>query len=69
MATEKNITVIILAGGKSSRMKTEKGLVLFRGKPLVRHAIAVLKKITGTILIITANPAYHQRLRSYVPGV
>jgi molybdopterin-guanine dinucleotide biosynthesis protein A len=44
MATEKNITVIILAGGKSSRMKTEKGLVLFRGKPLVLHAIAVLKK-------------------------
>lgn len=55
-----DITAIILAGGKSSRMKTEKGLVLFRGKPLVQYVIDAAQKITGHIIIVTANPAYRQ---------
>jgi molybdopterin-guanine dinucleotide biosynthesis protein A len=53
-----DITAIILAGGKSSRMKMEKGLVLFNGKPLVQHVIDAVKKITGHILIVTANADY-----------
>lgn len=60
MPVHKNITAIILAGGKSSRMKTEKGLVPFNGKPLVQHVIDAVKKITDNILIVTANPAYRQ---------
>ncbi|NOT50426.1 MAG: molybdenum cofactor guanylyltransferase [Chitinophagaceae bacterium] len=58
MPLEKNITAIILAGGKSSRMGTEKGLVIFNGKPLVQHVIDALKKITDNIIIITQDPAY-----------
>lgn len=58
MPESTNITAIILAGGKSSRMKQEKGLVYFNGKMLVEHVIDALKKITGSIIIITANPAY-----------
>ena len=38
MTEEKSITAIILAGGKSTRMKTEKGLVSFRGKMIVEQA-------------------------------
>ncbi|HWR33008.1 MAG TPA: molybdenum cofactor guanylyltransferase [Chitinophagaceae bacterium] len=53
-------TAIILAGGKSSRMKTDKGLVFFNGKMLVQHVIESLKKITGSIIIISGNPAYKQ---------
>lgn len=60
MPAQKNITAIILAGGKSSRMKTEKGLVLFQGKPLVQHVIEAAKKITDTIIIVTSNPDYKQ---------
>ena len=60
MPEQKEITAIILAGGKSSRMKEEKGLVYFNGKMLVEHVIASVSKITNRVIIITANPAYLQ---------
>ena len=60
MPEQKAITAIILAGGKSSRMKEDKGLVYFNGKMLVEHVIASAKKITNHIIFITANPAYRQ---------
>ena len=60
MPEQKEKTAIILAGGKSSRMKEDKGLVSFNGKMLVEHVIESIKKITGKIIIITANPAYKQ---------
>lgn len=56
-----NITVVILAGGKSSRMKAEKGLVLFRDKMLIEHVLSSARAITEKILIVTSNPDY-QRL-------
>lgn len=59
MALSKPITIIILAGGKSSRMGTDKGLVLFNGKPLVEHVIDAAKKVAGTIFIVSSNKAYN----------
>jgi molybdopterin-guanine dinucleotide biosynthesis protein A len=56
----KEITVIILAGGKSKRMGEEKGLVNFNGKKMVQYVIEAAKKITDNIIIITANAAYKQ---------
>lgn len=60
MHEQKVITAIILAGGKSTRMKEDKGLVFFNGKMLVQHVIESLNTITGNIIIITANPVYKQ---------
>ena len=60
MPYKKNITAIILAGGKSTRMKTEKGLIYFGNKPLIEHVIESVKKITDSIIIITQNPAYEK---------
>lgn len=60
MPDDKNITAIILAGGKSSRMKEDKGLMIFNGKALVQHVINAARTVTGNIIIITANPAYQQ---------
>jgi molybdopterin-guanine dinucleotide biosynthesis protein A len=60
MSERKEITAIILAGGKSSRMKEDKGLVYFNGKMLVEHVIHTIKKITNSVIIITANPSYKQ---------
>jgi molybdopterin-guanine dinucleotide biosynthesis protein A len=60
MPDQKEITTIILAGGKSSRMKEDKGLVYFRDKMLVEHVIKSVKKLTAHIIIITANSAYKQ---------
>lgn len=60
MSLKKNISAIILAGGKSSRMGREKGLVIFNNKPLVQHVIDALKKITANIIIVTQNKEYEQ---------
>ena len=49
----------ILAGGRSSRMGSNKALLPFRGRPLIRHQIDVLAPLTDD-LMIGANeaPAY-----------
>lgn len=60
MTGHKEITAIILAGGKSSRMKQEKGLVLFNGKKLIEYVIEAIKNITNNIIVITPNPDYKQ---------
>ncbi len=52
------ITGIVLAGGKSRRMGTEKGLLKFGGKHLIEHAIAVLEKVCGQIIIIENSDTY-----------
>jgi molybdenum cofactor guanylyltransferase len=52
------ITGIILAGGKSTRMGTEKGLQLLCGKPLINYAIDVLSGICSDIIISSSSEAY-----------
>lgn len=59
MGSEK-VTGIILAGGKSRRMGTEKGLVGFQGRPLISYAIDALAPHCDEILISANNDAYHQ---------
>ncbi|MBW6496881.1 MAG: molybdenum cofactor guanylyltransferase [Bacteroidales bacterium] len=52
----KQISGVVLAGGKSSRFGQDKGLFPFRGKALVEHAIDILKPLCSEILISTNNP-------------
>lgn len=52
------INGIILAGGKSSRMGRDKGLTLFRGKPMLQYAIDALKPLVNEIYIVS-NHAQH----------
>ena len=58
MINKNEITVIILAGGKSTRMKSEKGLVDFKGKKLIEHVIDTVSKVSDNIIIITQEPQY-----------
>lgn len=52
------ITVFILCGGKSSRMSSEKGLVLFQGKPFIEHIINAVLPITNSIVLVTNGSEY-----------
>jgi molybdenum cofactor guanylyltransferase len=55
-----HITGIVLAGGKSSRMGTDKGLLLYKGKKLVEYSIDLLKMYCNELIISTNNPEYEQ---------
>jgi molybdopterin-guanine dinucleotide biosynthesis protein A len=67
------VTGIILAGGKSSRMGTEKGLQLLCGKPLISYAIEVLAGFCDRIFISSSSDAYqsfgYQMVADEYPGI
>lgn len=52
------VTGIVLAGGKSSRMGSDKGLMIYNGKPLVQYSIDMLSHFCENILISSNNPTY-----------
>ncbi len=47
----------VLAGGKSSRMGTDKALLQLGGKPLIEHAVNKLRRICMIVNILSSNPA------------
>jgi molybdenum cofactor guanylyltransferase len=50
--SKNEITAVILAGGRSSRMGgDDKGLIAFRGKPMIGYACDVVQEKVGKILI------------------
>jgi molybdenum cofactor guanylyltransferase len=56
---ENKITAIILAGGKSQRMGTDKGLLNLNGKTFVKHICEALQPVVGTnIVIISSSKEY-----------
>lgn len=54
-----SVTGIILAGGKSSRMGTNKGLQYLCGKPLISYAVQALSGLCDTIIISSSSNDYH----------
>jgi molybdopterin-guanine dinucleotide biosynthesis protein A len=50
----------ILAGGKSSRMGRDKGLIEINGRPMIAYLIETLHNLALKPLIISNNPAYQQ---------
>ncbi|GAA3629753.1 molybdenum cofactor guanylyltransferase [Flavivirga jejuensis] len=58
MIDKKDITGIILAGGKSSRMGTDKGFLILNEKPFVQHSIDALKPLVSEIIIVSDNTDY-----------
>ena len=55
---QSNITGIILAGGKSSRMGKDKGMIQLAGKPLISYSIDALKPFCDQILISSNSEDY-----------
>ncbi|WP_372937285.1 molybdenum cofactor guanylyltransferase [Seonamhaeicola sp.] len=58
MAVKNNITGIILAGGKSSRMGSDKGFIKLNDKRFVLYSIEALKPLISEILIVSDNENY-----------
>lgn len=52
------LTGIVLAGGKSSRMGQDKGLMSFQGKLLIDYPIEIMKLFTSQILISSNQESY-----------
>lgn len=64
-----NISTFILCGGKSSRMQSEKGLVLFQEKPFIEHIIKAILPITEQIKLITASKEYDYLPYEKIPDI
>lgn len=54
----KDVTGIILAGGKSARMGSDKGLISFNGSLFIEHIIEALKPLVKNIIIVSNNSEY-----------
>lgn len=71
MRKEKDITGIILAGGKSSRMGSEKGLIQLDGKSFMQYCIEALRPLVDSIIIVSSNPDYDvfnvERVEDIIP--
>lgn len=59
------ISGYVLAGGRSSRMGTDKSLLPLAGNPLIQHAVAKLRRVCAEVHILSNNPA----LAAYAPLV
>lgn len=51
------LTIVINAGGESSRMGENKALKLFSGKPLIARMIERLRPVANEMIITTNHPA------------
>lgn len=60
------IDVVILAGGKSTRMKQNKMLLEIEGKAVILNTIDCFKKFAENIIVVTGK--YDDEIREYLKG-
>lgn len=55
---KEELTGIILAGGKSSRMGFDKGLAVVDGKKMIEHVFDSLSKVVDRVIVIANSDVY-----------
>ena len=59
----------VLAGGGSTRFGSDKGLALYRGRPLIQWSLAALRTLDLTPRVVTRSPsAYRGLATAFVTG-
>jgi len=53
---KKEITGIILAGGKNSRMRLPKAFLEINGRRIIDHSLSIYRKIFPEIIIVCNDP-------------
>lgn len=54
----KDVSGFVAAGGRSSRMGTDKAWLQLAGRPMIEHVIKSLQAATTTVAILADNPEY-----------
>jgi molybdopterin-guanine dinucleotide biosynthesis protein A len=57
---KQHLSIYILAGGRSSRMGTDKGLIQLGNKKVIEYILETCLKISTDIFIVTSNTNYQQ---------
>ncbi len=65
MSPNLSIAALILAGGKSSRMGTDKALVNYQGKPMLQRVYQVATECTQQVYILTP---WKERYQNILPS-
>jgi molybdopterin-guanine dinucleotide biosynthesis protein A len=65
----KNTNGYILAGGKSSRMGTDKGLLLIEGKAMIEYVIQQMQPLFSNLVIVSNNPEYEKFGLKVIPDL
>lgn len=73
MLSPANITGIVLAGGKSTRMGTDKAFLQLKGKPFISHILEAIQQCSEDIFVVSNNPKLDElgitRFPDSVPGL
>ena len=72
MDASANIEAFVLAGGKSSRMGKDKGLLPLKGRPMISYVLKALNEMALPVRIIANQSGYenfgYQVLQDEIPG-
>lgn len=69
MLRPENIAAYLLAGGKSTRMGSDKGLLPYGGTTFAEASGRVLQEIFGEVMVIANNPIYHESFSKVLPDL
>jgi molybdopterin-guanine dinucleotide biosynthesis protein A len=62
------ISGIVLAGGQSLRLGTDKSFVTVKGKPLIEQIVAKLARLSDDVIIVTNSPERYNHLEARLVG-